>query len=183
MPRENASAILDGYLKAVGGRDKIVGESKAGTQKKRGRPAAGNTPTNGAKRSKRDSHPASATPPAGASKTWTPPAGSWEDQVASIDACHDENTGKLVVYLSWKNGHKTQHDTKIVYSRCPQKVRLFPLFCFYSTTSAACWLTGRVCRCCISTSSTSRLSNRHQRLWIRDLVGWLFLCWWAQTCG
>lgn len=42
--------------------------------------------------------------------------------IASIDACHDENTGKLVVYLTWKNGHKTQHDTKIVYSRCPQKV-------------------------------------------------------------
>ncbi|KAK9413145.1 hypothetical protein SUNI508_12030 [Seiridium unicorne] len=123
--RENASAVLDAYLASVGGRDKIVGDSKAGTQKKRGRPASANTPTNGTKRAKRDSHPASTTPPASAAKAWTPPAGSWEDQVASIDACHDENTGKLIVYLSWKNGHKTQHDTKIVYSRCPQKMLQF----------------------------------------------------------
>lgn len=41
----------------------------------------------------------------------------------SIDACHDEITGKLIVYLTWVNGQKTQHGTKIVYTRCPQKVR------------------------------------------------------------
>lgn len=123
--RENASDILDAYLESVGGRDNIAGQSKKGTQKKRGRPSSTNTPTNGTKRSKRGSHPASSTPPASAAKAWTPPAGSWEDHVASIDACHDEETGKLIVYLSWKNGHKTQHDTKIVYSRCPQKMLQF----------------------------------------------------------
>ncbi|ETS78347.1 hypothetical protein PFICI_10409 [Pestalotiopsis fici W106-1] len=122
---ENASAILEAYFEEHGGREKIISDSQAGTKKKRGRPAATSTPTNGSKRSKRDTHPASGSPPASHTKAWTPPAGSWEDHVASIDACHDEHTGKLVVYLSWRNGQKTQHDTKIVYSRCPQKMLQF----------------------------------------------------------
>ncbi|KAI0129402.1 chromo domain-containing protein [Xylariales sp. AK1849] len=124
--KENASTVLQEYLARVGGREKIINESKAGIKnKKRGRPASG-TPTNGSKKSKRtDSHPASATPPASAAKEWKPPAGSWEEQVASIDACHDENTGKLIVYLTWQNGNKTQHNTKIVYQRCPQKMLQF----------------------------------------------------------
>lgn len=127
--RENAAELLDAYLKALGGRDKIAGQSKLGAQKKRGRPSStSGTPANGTKRSKRGEHPASSTPPASAAKAWTLPAGSWEEHVASIDACHDEHTGKLVVYLTWKNGNKTQHDTKIVYSRCPQKVRWLLLY-------------------------------------------------------
>ncbi|KAI1872336.1 uncharacterized protein JN550_004055 [Neoarthrinium moseri] len=121
--RENASVILDEYLAKVGGREAILAQSAKG--KKRGRPARADTPTNGAKKSKRGSHPASATPPASAGKPWTPPAGSWEDMVSSIDACHDETTGRLTVYLTWTNGQKTQHDTKIVYSRCPQKMLQF----------------------------------------------------------
>ncbi|KAI4598253.1 hypothetical protein KJ359_003137 [Pestalotiopsis sp. 9143b] len=125
--RENASAVLEAYLESVGGRDKIISDSKTGTtKKKRGRPAAtNNTPTNGAKRTKRDAHPASGTPPASITKAWTPPAGSWEDHVAAIDALNDDNTGKLIVYLTWRNGHKTQHEPKIVYSRCPQKMLQF----------------------------------------------------------
>jgi chromobox protein 1 len=126
ITRENAMGVLDEYYASIGGRDKIMEESKAGVKgKKRGRPSAAgaSTPnTTRTKRTKRASHPAESTPPASARKAWTPPAGSWEDQVASIEACHDENTGKLVVYLTWKNGHKTQHGTKVVYSRCPQKV-------------------------------------------------------------
>lgn len=165
--RENASEVLRKYLKSVGGRDKIVGDSKAGTQKKRGRPASStNTPTNGTKRTKRADHPASATPPASAAKTWTPPAGSWEDHVASIDACHDDNSGRLIVYLSWKNGNKTQHDTKIVYSRCPQKVG-----CFMTTRFAYRANTRENCRCLCSTSSTLRSSRpRQRRVWTRSLV-------------
>ncbi|KAF7536834.1 hypothetical protein G7054_g4241 [Neopestalotiopsis clavispora] len=122
---ENASAVLEAYFAKLGGRETIINESQAGTKKKRGRPAANSTPANGSKRSKRDTHPASGSPPASSTKAWTPPAGSWEDHVASIDACHDEHTGRLVVYLSWRNGQKTQHDTKIVYSRCPQKMLQF----------------------------------------------------------
>ncbi|KAI0168994.1 heterochromatin protein one [Hypoxylon sp. FL1284] len=122
--RENASDVLDEYLESVGGRDRIIEESKAALKtKKRGRPAMG-TPTNGTKRRRNESHPGSETPPA-SGRSWKPPAGSWEDHVESIDACHDESTGKLIVYLTWRNGHKTQHDTRTVYSRCPQKMLQF----------------------------------------------------------
>jgi chromobox protein 1 len=40
----------------------------------------------------------------------------------SLDACEDEESGKLMVYLEWKNGKKTQHPTSVIYQRCPQKV-------------------------------------------------------------
>ncbi|KAI4862522.1 heterochromatin protein one [Hypoxylon rubiginosum] len=122
--RENASDALDEYLASVGGRDKILEDSKTALKtKKRGRPAIG-TPTNGTKRRRNESHPGSETPPA-SGKPWKTPQGTWEDHVESIDACHDESTGKLIVYLTWKDGHKTQHDTKTVYSRCPQKMLQF----------------------------------------------------------
>ncbi|KAK7967074.1 uncharacterized protein PG986_001351 [Apiospora aurea] len=130
--KDNASLILREYLESVGGRQAILDETETAASqksaKKRGRPAgssAGGTPASG-KRTKRGSHPASQTPPASVSgKEWKPPAGSWEDEVRFVDACHDENTGKLLVYLTWKNGHKTQHDLKVVYSRCPQQMLKF----------------------------------------------------------
>lgn len=50
------------------------------------------------------------------------PSGSWEEDVESIDACQDEVSGALVIYLNWKNGQKTKHPTEVVYKRCPQKV-------------------------------------------------------------
>lgn len=119
--RQNAAGVLDEYLASVGGRDTILEEGNTAMKtKKRGRPSSG-TPVNGTKRRRNESHPASASPPASA-RAWKPPQGSWEDAVESIDACHDENTGKLIVYLTWKTGHKTQHDTKVIYARCPQKV-------------------------------------------------------------
>lgn len=122
--RENAAVVLDEYLESVGGREKMVEEARAGLKtKKRGRPSAG-APANGTKRRRNESHPASETPPA-STRAWKPPTGSWEDAVESIDACHDENTGKLIVYLTWKGGQKTQHDTKVIYARCPQKMLQF----------------------------------------------------------
>ncbi|KAI1166759.1 heterochromatin protein one [Nemania serpens] len=122
--KENATVVLEEYLESVGGRESIIGEAQTALNtKKRGRPSAG-TPVNGTKRRRNDGHPASATPPASV-RAWKPPQGSWEDHVESIDACHDENTGKLIVYLTWKDGQKTQHDTKVIYSRCPQKMLQF----------------------------------------------------------
>ncbi|KAI1118612.1 heterochromatin protein one [Nemania sp. NC0429] len=122
--KENATAVLEEYLESVGGRETIIAEAQTGLKtKKRGRPSTG-TPVNGTKRRRNDGHPASATPPASV-RAWKPPQGSWEDHVESIDACHDENTGKLIVYLTWKDGQKTQHDTKVIYSRCPQKMLQF----------------------------------------------------------
>ncbi|KXJ89697.1 chromo domain-like protein [Microdochium bolleyi] len=119
---ENAGDILRDYLEAHGGEDKILEDSEKGIKgKKRGRPAASGAAAG--KRRKAD-HPRDGTPPA-STKAWKPPAGSWEDEVDTIDACHDENSGKLIVYLTWKNGQKTQHETKVIYQRCPQKMLKF----------------------------------------------------------
>lgn len=122
--RESAAEILAEYFKNLGGREKIFEETeKAVRGKKRGR-AAGGTPSTVSKRSRRSgAHPSESTPPVSA-KRWTPPAGSWEDEIDLIDACEDEGSGKLVVYLVWKNGNKTKHDTSIIYKKCPQKVSL-----------------------------------------------------------
>ena len=54
-------------------------------------------------------------------KQWSPPSGSWEDEIETIDGCEEDDNGKLVVYLIWKNSQKTKHDTQVIYKKCPQK--------------------------------------------------------------
>ncbi|SPQ23246.1 5a5eb28f-11e3-4221-b78b-cf2abd6e3472 [Thermothielavioides terrestris] len=121
---ENASEVLNEYLESIGGREKLFEESaNALKTKKRGR-ASSSTPQAGAKRARKNGdHPADSEPPASVkASTWKPPPGSWEDHIAHLDACEDEDTHKLMVYLTWKNGHKTQHETSVIYKRCPQKL-------------------------------------------------------------
>lgn len=49
-------------------------------------------------------------------------SGSWEDAIETIDAC--EKVGKMIlVYVTWKAGHKTKQTAEQIYKRCPQKVR------------------------------------------------------------
>ncbi|PHH87707.1 hypothetical protein CDD83_8510 [Cordyceps sp. RAO-2017] len=123
--RESASEVLTEYYNRIGGRDKIFEESdKAVRGKKRGRASSSGTPATTKRSRKNGIHPAESTPPASAKK-WSPPAGSWEDEIESIDACEDEGSGKLVVYLIWKNGRKTKHDTSVIYKKCPQKMLQF----------------------------------------------------------
>lgn len=117
--QDSAGDILQAYLDKVGGRDEILRQSaEASSKKKRGRQSTG---TAGSKRAKKNGHPDSSTPPA-SSKQWAPPSGPWEDEIELIDACEQEDNGKLVVYLNWKNGQKTKHDTDVIYKKCPQKV-------------------------------------------------------------
>ena len=123
--RENASSILDDYLASIGGRDKLYEDpSIAMKGKKRGRPSSSTPSATGKRLKKTGEHPADTEMPATAKAvTWKPPAGSWEHEVAALDACEDEDSGKLMVYLTWKNGYKTQHETSVVYKHCPQKVK------------------------------------------------------------
>ncbi|KAK4220016.1 hypothetical protein QBC37DRAFT_76298 [Rhypophila decipiens] len=125
--KENASGILTAYLKSIGGRNALFEQTNLALKtKKRGRPSQGTPSTSGKRRRNGDHESESGTPPASARVVeWVPPAGSWEDHIAKIDAAEDETTKKLMVYLTWKNGHKTQHDTKVVYQRCPQKMLQF----------------------------------------------------------
>ncbi|KAK3303566.1 uncharacterized protein B0T15DRAFT_540616 [Chaetomium strumarium] len=124
---ENASEALNEYLQSIGGREKLLEETaKVLKSKKRGRPSP-STPQPTQKRSRRNGgHPVDSEPPLSAkAATWKPPPGSWEDHIAQLDACEDEVTHKLVVYVTWKNGHKTQHETSVIYQRCPQKMLQF----------------------------------------------------------
>ncbi|WYZ37796.1 hypothetical protein EsH8_II_001302 [Colletotrichum jinshuiense] len=129
--KDGASEILEEYLRKLGGREKLFEEkSKAKTTKKRGRPSTSSTtPPATSKKSKRNGHPAESTPSvtatAAKSKAWTLPSGSWEDDVESIDACEDETSGSLIIYLNWRNGQKTKHSKEVVYKRCPQKMLQF----------------------------------------------------------
>ncbi|KXX83436.1 Chromo domain-containing protein 2 [Madurella mycetomatis] len=124
---ENASEVLNEYLESIGGRDRLLADTEnALKSKKRSRPSL-STPQASGKRSKKNSdHPAESEPPRSAkAASWKPPPGSWEDHIAQLDACEDEESGKLMVYLTWKNGHKTQHETQVIYQRCPQKMLQF----------------------------------------------------------
>ncbi|KAM0252487.1 hypothetical protein ACHAP5_001135 [Fusarium lateritium] len=126
--RESAQEILDQYLEKCGGREQLFEETKTAAKTKKRRRATNGTPSTvstAAKRSRRtEAHPADSTPPA-TTKKWSPPAGSWEDEIETIDACEDEGSGKLIVYLIWKNGHKTKHDVTIIYKKCPQRMLRF----------------------------------------------------------
>ncbi|OAA78958.1 chromo domain-containing protein [Akanthomyces lecanii RCEF 1005] len=124
---ESANEVLEEYFNRIGGRDAIFKQTAtAAAGKKRGRKPSSANPTP-VKRSRKSNgaHPGASTPPASSSKAWSPPAGSWEDDIESIDACQDEGVGQLMVYLVWKNGKKTRHQTSVIYKKCPQKMLQF----------------------------------------------------------
>jgi len=120
-PCRTASELVEEYYNTIGGRQFVHDAAQAAKQpKKRSRASTGTTPA--AKKSKKEPHPASATPPASLrEKEFKPPSGSWEEEVKAIDACEGTD-GQVQVYLTWRNGHKTQHPLDMVYKRCPQKV-------------------------------------------------------------
>lgn len=127
---ENAAEILQEYFKSIGGREKIFEQTTAALKgRKRGRQSNSATPAE--KRSRKNgnasSHPADSTPPATAKQAaeWKPPSGSWDEEVDTVDMCQDEENGTFIVYLTWKNGKKTQHPKEVVYRRCPQKMLRF----------------------------------------------------------
>src|SRR3569833_3248153 len=122
--RGSASAILEEYFESIGGRDKLYDETSMVLKtKKRGRPAASTPSGTSAKKARKNGdHPADSDPPAALTKKqWKPPAGSWENDVQTVEMYRDEN-GILMIYLTWKNGEKTQDAANQAYQRCLQKV-------------------------------------------------------------
>lgn len=112
--------ILDEYYSKIGGRDRIFQESEAAQTKKRRRATKETFVTTPKRSEQNEVHAANKTLLVTANQ-WSPPSGSWEDEIETIDACEEDN-GKLVVYLIWKNGQKTKHDTQVIYRKCPQKM-------------------------------------------------------------
>ncbi|CAK7209114.1 hypothetical protein SCUCBS95973_000341 [Sporothrix curviconia] len=120
---ENASEILSEYILKIGGRAKLFEKPAKG--KKRGRQPGSATPTTAAKRSRKsEDHPADRESPAEVQKVFKPPAGSWEDEVAGVEMFRSDD-GELRVFLTWKNGSKSQHAAQQAYTRCPQKILHF----------------------------------------------------------
>lgn len=120
--------MVETYLNSIGGREALIKafteKKEAGqAKKKRGRQSNGEIGKE-TKKAKKNGHTASTAPPASADlSSFKPPSGNWEDEVVGIDACEGTH-GNIQVFLTWKNGAKTQHHLDIVYKRCPQKVRL-----------------------------------------------------------
>ncbi|KAL8392904.1 hypothetical protein RB595_002917 [Gaeumannomyces hyphopodioides] len=124
--RGTADSILDEYLNKFGGMQGLYDAGKKATKgKKRGRLSASGTPS----ATKKSRANGSAAVDSDASETrkpaaWKPPAGSWEDQIDHVDMTRDVN-GDLIVWLTWKNGEKSQHKAQQAYTRAPQKMLKF----------------------------------------------------------
>ncbi|CAK7223037.1 hypothetical protein SEUCBS140593_005102 [Sporothrix eucalyptigena] len=120
---ENASEILSEYITKIGGRPKLFEKPAKG--KKRGRRPASTTPTNASKRPRKsEDHPANRESLAEEQKVFKAPAGSWEDEVSGVEMFRSDD-GELRVFLTWKNGSRSQHAAQQAYTRCPQKILHF----------------------------------------------------------
>ncbi|KLU86575.1 heterochromatin protein one [Magnaporthiopsis poae ATCC 64411] len=129
-PEENlrgtADTILDEYLNKIGGVQALYKASEKATKsKKRGRPSTSGTPSSTKKsrvngNAAVDSDASESRRPA----AWKPPAGSWEDHIDQVDMTRDVS-GDLIVWLTWKNGEKSQHKAQQAYTRAPQKMLKF----------------------------------------------------------
>lgn len=118
--------MLSEYLAKIGGREALIEawqEKKAASKKgkKRGRSGTEANGTNGSKRGRKEHPGAGSSSASSKAAEWKPPTGSWEDDVVNIDACEGEE-GSVLVYLTWKSGHRTRHPLLQVYKRCPQRV-------------------------------------------------------------
>ncbi|KAL9563935.1 hypothetical protein ACKAV7_011970 [Fusarium commune] len=138
-PEENLKVsgdeILNEYFDTIGGRHKIFEESDSTAKTKRRIPMTNGTYGTRPKRQRRNKAHATDETLLATAKKWSPPSGSWEDEIETIDTCEENNNGYLTVYLTWKNGQKTKHDTEIIYKKCPQKVvhpLVTPLDCQFS---------------------------------------------------
>ncbi|KFA53717.1 hypothetical protein S40293_09647 [Stachybotrys chartarum IBT 40293] len=109
--------ILNEYYDKIGGRDKLFEGSNGVAKTTKRRLTTDGTLAVMSKRLKETE--------VAARKQWIPPSGSWEDEVETINACEQDNNGKLVVFLIWKNGQKTKHGTQVIYKKCPQKMLQF----------------------------------------------------------
>ncbi|KAF2205347.1 hypothetical protein GQ43DRAFT_437069 [Delitschia confertaspora ATCC 74209] len=117
-PEDNLSGaveVLKEYFDSIGGRPEPgQPKSKKRSRKSRGAESESATPAQATKRAKRE-------------KEWSPPPGSWENDVTEIETVDErlnEETGEMSRwgYVSWRNGNHTQHPLEIIYRKCPQKM-------------------------------------------------------------
>ena len=117
MSRSGAVEVLNEYFDSIGGRPQLGQKPKKRGRKKSSAVGGSErgTPSAPAKRIKKE-------------KEWSPPPGSWENDVQQIETV-DENVNELTgkkerwAFVLWHNGSRTQHPLDMIYRKCPQKVR------------------------------------------------------------
>ncbi|CAK7273760.1 hypothetical protein SEPCBS57363_005815 [Sporothrix epigloea] len=123
--KDNASEILSEYITKIGGRAKLFEKPAKG--RKRGRQSTSSNPAT-ATATKRSRKSASNLPsrksPVRVQQVFIPPSGSWEDGVTDVEMFRSDE-GDLRVFLTWKDGSKSQHAAQEAYTRCPQKILHF----------------------------------------------------------
>ncbi|KAL3952724.1 hypothetical protein ACCO45_012667 [Purpureocillium lilacinum] len=108
-------SVLQEYFDQIGGRDKAFAGRAVQAKKDDAGTSSSLSPTTG----RRDNKSVAGT------RNWEPPPGSWEYYIKAITGLEDDSGGKLTVYLDWKNGRKTKHDTSVIYKKCPQMMLQF----------------------------------------------------------
>lgn len=68
------------------------------------------------------------------SAEWTPPKGSWEAEITSVEnveELEEPKTGALERYafVRWNNGRLTKHPLRVMRQKAPQKVCHVPFEC------------------------------------------------------
>jgi chromobox protein 1 len=62
-------------------------------------------------------------------KEWSPPAGSWEDEVDFVETVEEtpnkSGQPEKNAYIVWKNGKKTMNSLPQLYQKCPQKMLIY----------------------------------------------------------
>ncbi|KAI5455700.1 hypothetical protein BGZ63DRAFT_136055 [Mariannaea sp. PMI_226] len=117
--------MLEKYYDGFGGRAAIIEQSKKAAHLRRQTPLSRTLPAQPPSCSKGGKKHLTDEVSSAAPKHWSPPSGSWEDEMVTINACDVGSNGKLVIYLAWENGAKTKHDAQTIYGKCPQKMLLF----------------------------------------------------------
>ncbi|PCD21418.1 hypothetical protein AU210_016381 [Fusarium oxysporum f. sp. radicis-cucumerinum] len=119
--RGTGKDILAEYYNAIDGKHRIFKESHREAKTKKRLPKADSTSGTAGKRrqTKRSKQ-------CGTDGTWPMTAEEWSSlselcEVRTIDGC-DKDAGRLIFYVTWKNGKKTKHGTKTIYERCPQMI-------------------------------------------------------------
>ncbi|KJZ69588.1 hypothetical protein HIM_11025 [Hirsutella minnesotensis 3608] len=120
-PREDVPDLLEEYLEKV---DRAKEVTKRRRKEKTPQKQVKSLPSNGAivRRSRQNRNGNPSVTSHATTKTWKPPSGSWEEEIDSIDACSYGENNEIIVYLTWRNGQKTRHDTSVAYKKCPQKM-------------------------------------------------------------
>ena len=126
-PEENlmgATQILAKYQHKIGGAPQPSAKKSKSKQSLRAASSQEDSPA-----PKRQKRKASETEdPEEKSGSWEPKKQDWEPYVTKVDTVERDESGKLMVYLEFKNGKHTKVSMDMIYKHCPR-----PMLRFYES--------------------------------------------------